>query len=132
MEKSSAPKKKDKNMSTRATVHFEYATGEDEAIIYCQWDGYPEDLGEDLQSFFAAVQAQTIDTRFYDASYLAAKFVVWKAGQYAKNKAKPLDFLSLGIVKEDPDDIEYRYLVKCNGNEVPEVKSQVVDKGEGG
>ena len=115
-------------MSTRATIHFQHSNEQDEAIIYRHCDGYPEGLGKDLQSFFADVQAQTKDTRFNDPSYLAAKFVVWQAGEYTKEpKRLPLDFLSLGAVKEDPGDIEYRYLVKCKGSTVPEVKCEEVN-----
>lgn len=116
-------------MSTRATVHFEQ-NGEAQAIVYRHSDGYPEGLGNDLQTFFGDVQSQTRDTRFSDPCYLAAKFVVWQAARYAQtlrrvaaslnpavsgiNEDNPLDFLGVGIVMEDPDDIEYRYHVDCN------------------
>lgn len=107
-------------MSTRATVHFQ-SNGETQAIIYRHSDGYPEGLGVDLVQFFKDVQGQTKDTRFDDPSYLAAKFVVWQASQYATN-GKPLDFLSVGVYLEDPGDIQYRYLVACDNRDVPEVK----------
>ena len=103
-------------MSTRATVHFEQ-NGEAQAIVYRHSDGYPEGLGNDLQTFFGDVQLQTRDTRFSNPCYLAAKFVVWQAARYADQTAegaKPLDFLGVGIVMEDPGDIEYRYHVGCD------------------
>jgi hypothetical protein len=85
-----------------------------EARIYRHSDGYPEGLGADLFIFLRAVKSQTKDTRFTDPSYLAAKFVVWQAGEYADNKAKPLEFLSLGISMEYHGDLEYVYRVDCN------------------
>ena len=111
-------------MSTRATVHFQY-NGETAAIVYRHSDGYPEGLGEDLKKFFKDVQNQTSDTRFDDPSYLAAKFVVWQAAQYARDKAKPLEFLSVGVILEDPGDIRYRYLLECSGG-VPKIKIEGV------
>lgn len=115
-------------MSTRATVHFTFgqqAGAHSEAIIYRHSDGYPESMLPDLEGFFAAVQAQTADTRFTDPSYLAAKYVVWLAAQFARKlvavgdtyeyvQTEPLDFLSVGVVTEDPGDIEYRYTVHCD------------------
>ena len=119
-------------MSTRATVHFEHH-GKTRAIVYRHSDGYPEGLGEDLKQFFADVKEQTGDTRFSHATYLAAKYVVWQANKYAEtfdvklNKYVPsnmLDFLSVGVVMEDPGDIEYRYHVNCDtkDGEFPVVK----------
>lgn len=114
-------------MSTRATVHFCNSNGTTQAIVYRHYDGYPSGLGEDLQRFLRDVKAQTSDTRFNDPSYLAAKFVVWQAGEYAEDKSKPLDFLSVGVVLQNPGDIEYQYKVLCGGgyvsdNTVPEVE----------
>lgn len=112
-------------MSTRATVHFQY-NGKTEAIVYRHTDGYPEGLGEDLKQFFADVETQCSNgyggTRFNDPTYLAAKFVVWQAMQYAENKEKPLDFLSIGVMMEDPYDIAYRYLLECSTRTPPKIK----------
>jgi hypothetical protein len=108
-------------MSTRATVHFQ-SNGKTEAIVYRHSDGYPEGLGEDLKLFFKEVQAQTKDTRFNDPAYLAAKFVVWQSDQYRRGLNR-LDFLGVGVVLEDPGDIEYRYLLDCNGD-VPGITIQ--------
>ena len=129
-------------MSTRATIHFLYKGKKDPiAIIYRHSDGYPEGLGEDLKEFFKDVEEQTKDgingTRFNDPSYLAAKWVVWDADQHAREfnssgeyeKSEMLNFLSVGIVNEDPSDIEFRYLVKCNtghDSQEPEVICQEV------
>lgn len=119
-------------MSTRATIHFVDAKGaKPTAIVYRHGDGYPDGLGKDLEKFFADVKTQCSKgmggTRFSDASYLAAKWVVWDAHQMSQysyevhkgGKAKMLDFLSVGIVNADPGDIEYRYTVICDGNGDP-------------
>jgi hypothetical protein len=105
-------------MSTRCTINFTEG-GRVIAKIYRHSDGYPDTehgVLADIAKFFADVEAQTSDTRFGDASYLAAKFVVWQAGQYAR-PGKPLDFLSLGILGKDPGDIEYTYAVECEKRE---------------
>ncbi len=123
-------------MSTRSTTHFiGYGRTEPDAIIYRHSDGYPEGHGLDLQKFFDDVEAQCSDTRYSDPSYLAAKLVVWLADMFApysqpmdyskpwdKEEAKrklaaklqPLNFISVGVVSEDPGDIEYRYTVDCS------------------
>ena len=128
-------------MGTRATVHFRGpwnvgagpfdSSQNPKAIVYRHFDGNPSGLGEDLRKFFAEVITQTKDTRFTDPSYLAAKFVVWQAGEYAEEDYKngqwvkrdpprPLDFRSVGVVLEDPDDIEFRYHVLASeSNGVP-------------
>jgi hypothetical protein len=77
-------------------------------------------MGKDLIEFFKACAALS-DSRLNDPTYLAAKYVVWLAGQFnkhydaekvkfVKNKS-PLEFLSVGVVMEDPDDIEYKYVI---------------------
>jgi len=117
-------------MSTRATVHFgsQNADGKftKQAIVYRHHDGYPAGLGKDLKTFLEEVKKTCPDTRFYDPCYLAAKFVVWQADQYA-NKDNKLDFLSLGVCLEDPSDIEYRYLVICDFKcDMPKVRMRHV------
>lgn len=111
-------------MSTRATIHF-YDVGQTkpEAIVYRHTDGYPEGLGEDLKLFVKELKDNVSDTRFNDPSYLAAKWVVYDASQMAKysqpdiepNKRNKLVFYSVGVVSQDPGDIEYRYKVVCDG-----------------
>lgn len=123
-------------MSTRSTAHFTLGE-ETEAIIYRHSDGYPEVAGRDLLRFFDEVRKQTRDTRFSDPTYLAAKYVVFLAGEmsqyqtyhdgeYHPDEVKPLNFLSVGVMREDPGDIEYRYIVDCarmiNGRPYVEVQ----------
>ena len=103
-------------MSTRATVHFQ-SDGGTRAIIYQHSEGYPSGLGEELKDFLNDVN-QLDDKRFNDPTYLAAKFVVWRVAQYAP-KDDPLNFLGVGVMLEDPGDIEYRYLLACDSNEIP-------------
>lgn len=112
-------------MSTRSTTHFIGSGGRLVANIYRHSDGYPEGHGADLSRFLDDVEAQTQDTRFGEPSYLAAKLVVWLAREFAVSyettdgqfeitshaDKRPLDFLSVGIMSEDPGDIEYIYEV---------------------
>jgi hypothetical protein len=110
-------------MSTRATVHFQ-SDGKTEAIVYRHFDG--DSLDDDLEEFFKEVQEQTDDTRFDDPTYLAARYVVWQAQQYAKHSpGKPLAFTGVGVYQRDPSDIAYRWLVSCDGG-VPRVKRQKI------
>lgn len=112
-------------MSTRSTTHF---TDGDEsnptAIIYRHGDGYPEGAGVDLIKFLKECKALP-DSRLTDSSYLAAKYVVYLADMFnydykivngklkrVRNTSK-LDFLSVGVLREDPLDIGYRYVVDC-------------------
>jgi len=136
-------------MSTRATVHFTYdPDGKPDAIVYRHSDGYPEGLGEDLKAFLTDIAANVNDTRFGDPSYLAAKWVVWDVlrgkreaiGFYQRMATEnlryvkevermqaqhPCEFLGVGIVSEDPGDINYRYTVTCRGG-VPTIKVEEV------
>lgn len=119
-------------MSTRCTTHFQ-ENGRTVAIIYRHWDGYPSSAGADLLRFIDAC-AELSDARFSDPTYLAAKYVVFLAGIFREKKAiSDLDFLSVGIVQEDPEDIEYRYAVECgdrsaghmrNGKPAPVVRCE--------
>lgn len=110
-------------MSTRCSIHFTY-DAETYANVYRHSDGYPAGILPDLNRFFADVEEQCKDApRFNDPSYLAAKFVVWQAGKYARRlnprtfkeePAPPLAFLGVGVQTEDPGDIAYRYRVDCH------------------
>src|SRR2546429_1330535 len=116
-------------MSTRATVHFEY-NGKAEAIVYRHSDGYPKGLGKDLEAFFDVLETDVDDPRFSDPCYLAAKWVVHDSARYIRNLSDGtpkhrLEFLGVGVVLEDPGDIEYRYHVQCNGGR-PTVRCQPV------
>lgn len=122
-------------MSTRSTTHF-VENGRVVAIIYRHSDGYPSGAGSDILRFLDECAALN-DSRFGDPSYLASKYVVFLADifnrdwQTNKPKASKLDFISVGVVMEDPGDIEYRYTVECgdraaghirNGKACPVVK----------
>ena len=123
-------------MSTRCTINFMEgkALG---AKIYRHSDGYPErgesGVQSDLKRFFQAVKAQcdntSYGTRFGDPYYLAAKFIVWQAGENtryanrydmsdeeldAARKANPLNFGSIGVMMEDPGDIAWKYFLDCD------------------
>jgi hypothetical protein len=111
-------------MSTRSTTWFVSGdTSRPEAKVYRHADGYPEGHGRDLQRFFGDVADQTRDTRFDDPSYLAAKLIVWLAREFATSydggkrtshaDTRPLDFLSVGVVQDDPGDVEFVYVVDC-------------------
>lgn len=125
-------------MSTRCTIWFHQRDDEEpRAIIYRHLDGYPDnDYGvlADLERFFGDVEAQTNDMRFYQPSYLAAKYVVWQAHRNAHRfnsdtdewePKEPLDFLSVGIVQRDPEMIEYRYHVWCGGSVFDQARPRV-------
>ena len=113
-------------MSTRACVHF-MQNGEAEAKIYRHSDGYPEGLGQDLLVFLNELKDNVRDNRFNEAGYLAAKWVVRDAmenRQYANGEPHNLNFLGVGVVSQDPTDIEYRYEVLCgdfDANGLPKV-----------
>jgi len=123
-------------MSTRSTTHFlaSDCTFNNTAIIYRHSDGYPEGAGRDLISFLKQCKALR-DSRLDDPSYLAARYVVFladmfnnrydsKTGNRIRNESK-LDFISVGVMPDDPCDIEYRYTVDCGKigkNGLPEVK----------
>jgi len=126
-------------MSTRCTTHFVYGDRK-VAIVYRHSDGYPEGAGKDLAEFLKKC-SKLKDPRFGDPSYLAAKYVVFLAEMFAQdfdhntNKSKKrknrLDFLSVGVLMEDPGDIEYRYVVDCSKfeNDLPVVKCYSVHDG---
>lgn len=95
-------------MSTPALVKFE-----NDGAVYIHWDGYPESIIPNFQAFLREVQASVIDTRFEDASYLAAKYVVWQARNFCDSD-NYLDFISLGIANPKNDYGQYyTYVVNC-------------------
>lgn len=99
-------------MSTRSTTHFTYGEGsEPVAIVYRHSDGYPSGAGIDIKKFLKQC-SRLNDSRFDDPSYLAAKYVVFLADMFREPESM-LEFLSVGVVREDPPDIEYRYVVNC-------------------
>lgn len=122
-------------MSTRSTTHFNYGD-KTVAIIYRHPDGYPDRAGLDIRRFFN--ECKTLeDSRLIDPSYLAAKYVVfladmfnkrteYKNGKFTEKKPESrLEFISVGVVLEDPGDIEYRYVIDCaniDANGLPDLK----------
>jgi hypothetical protein len=113
-------------MGTRCTINFTEDQKDKRvtvATIYRHWDGDPKTMMEDLAKFFADVEEQCgRDTRFDDASYLAAKYVVWQAGKYTRDPERPLLFLGIGILDAGgtQSDLEWIYDVACDGSR-PEV-----------
>lgn len=113
-------------MSTRSTTHFVHAlNAKPTAIVYRHSDGYPSGAGADLFEFIDRC-SKLRDSRFTDPSYLAAKYVVFLAemfnhtydsaiGDYRPNGDR-LEFISVGVCDEDPGDIEYRYVLVCDGS----------------
>lgn len=103
-------------MLTRCNIYFVEGS-EILANVYKHCDGYPDSVMPDLGNFFDEVEKQTQDTRFNDAEYLAAKYLVWKAKCYTdsyQNQANYLAFLGLGVCDQDHGDIEYIYTVDCS------------------
>jgi len=104
-------------MSTRCNIHFN-GWGKTQANIYRHSDGYPDGkhgVPAALVAFFQAVEEQCDgDTRYKDPEYLAAKFLVWQASQYARDPEKPLGFLSVAVCMRDHGDIEWVYTVDCD------------------
>jgi hypothetical protein len=102
--------------------------GKVEAIVYRHSDCYPSGAGVDLKDFLKIVKKEVKDNRFNDPNYLAAKYVVYLADMFNHSyqfttdgkdmekvrKPSKYDFLSVGVVMEDPGDIEYRYEVECS------------------
>ena len=116
-------------MSTRTNIHFVDAPNADGPNIYRHCDGYPSGVLGDMERFFADV-AKLDDTCFGDPEYLASKFVVWQAAEYARGDS-PLNFLSVGISFRDHGDIEYVYEVVCDrgwsSTEPPRVRWHACD-----
>jgi hypothetical protein len=114
-------------MSTRCTTHFVNGNNT-AAIVYRHSDGYPDGAGKDIVKFFEEC-CKLRDSRIGDASYLAAKYVVFLAQMFAVDyvwngdkyndvpRENRLDFLSVGVVMQDPRDIDYRYVVDCSNIE---------------
>ena len=101
-------------MATRSNIHFDQR-GTTYANVYVHYDGYPENRVPELNEFLADVKAKCKDTRFSDAEYLAAKFIVWYADKVKRDNN--LDFLGIGVCTEDHGDIDYIYTVDCTAGE---------------
>ena len=117
-------------MSTRCNIHFSYKGDEQPwSNIYRHYDGHPETVYADLAKFFEAVESEAPDdTRFDDPSYLAAKFVVWQARQYAKaplgigSDSPALRFTGVAPVIEDAEDGAYVFDVQCFDRRRPSIR----------
>ena len=113
-------------MSTRCIINFGKDKKNPDAKVYRHSDGYPKTIRADLQQFFEDVTKQTKDTRFDDPSYLAAKYVVWQAHEYAETlnarfervPSEMLDFGGVGVCQKNPGDIDYEYFVDCGQMDV--------------
>lgn len=106
-------------MSTRCTINFGHGAPHGEfqapvAKIYRHSDGYPNSEHGVLADLGRFHEALPVDSRINDPSYLAAKFVVWQAGEFARGD-DPLEFLSVGVLTEDPGDLEYTYWITDEG-----------------
>ena len=108
-------------MGTRASIRF---TENDETLanIYVHSDGDPAYLGTDIKEFLKECD-KLRDKRFDDASYLAARFVVWYAFRHLMGMEDDsvVDFIGIGIYERDAGDAEYVYKIPCNNNKIPAV-----------
>ncbi len=110
-------------MGARLMVDF---VGHNDSVVARVYDHGAADNVSDasavLHAFVRAVKAQTEDTRFTDPSYLAAKFVTWRAIQYVNGQygsGNPLDFLSVGIMPTGPEGLgpeEQRARIVCTSS----------------
>lgn len=106
-------------MSTRCVIAFHYGNSESPiALIYKDYDGHPESVAFVLTSFFDDVETQCgprpDDNRFTDPSFLAAKYIVWQAAEYARESDKPMDFSGVAPVLSIPRDVEWIHTVRCS------------------
>ena len=112
-------------MSTPAVVAFAGRNGKEQAAVYKHWDGHPDTMTALFEEFFAAVESQTLDTRYGDPTYLAAKFLVFLAAHYRKENGGELAFLSVGIVQPGANHGQcYDYTLICHGDGRPLVKQK--------
>ena len=119
-------------MATRGLYKFydseeKYQEKKSTATIYRHWDNYLEAGGLDLKEFLETLRDSDFDNRFTDSSYLASKFVVYLAREFAGDWNKePLDFLSVGVVDNRPDldmwqDYTYHIISEIQENGLPKV-----------
>lgn len=90
--------------------------------IYLHWGGYPKYMKEVFNDFFEAVErdcANNFRCRYGDPTYLAAKFVVHMASEFAEDPTRPLDFTSVGItsvsVLKAVSEGSWTYAIVCSG-----------------
>ena len=85
-------------MSSPLVVEFEDGYPDSpNPMVYLHWGGeHSQDARLTIESFLSEVK-ELPDSRLNDASYLAAKLVVWTARDL-QPKPGSLDFLSVGVV----------------------------------
>lgn len=109
-------------MSTKGTVAFTTWDGEVTAAVYVHNAGHftPETFAEFFEAVIDAGSAVR-DYRFFDPSYLAAKFVVWSL-------AGSLAFGDVGVIT-DPGKwhAHRRFTVRCH-REASAVPPQVTEE----
>ena len=118
--------------------------------MYRHSDGYPKGAGVDLFKFLARCK-KLEDSRLTDCSFLAARYVAFLGEMFAQDgdfvgvgktrkyvytpRKERLDFISVGVMMEDPFDIEYRYVVDCGvigKRGLPKVTCYKVNVGDDG
>lgn len=108
-------------MSTRATVSFAAHDGEVMACVYLHYAGRvtPGYFAEFFDAVISAGSA-TRDYRFWDPSYLAAKFVTWSL-------AGSLAFGGVGVITSPEKwHANRRFTVRCH-QEASAVPPQVTE-----
>jgi hypothetical protein len=126
-------------MATRGLYKFystekEYKDKKSTATIYRHWDNYLEAGGLDLKEFLETLRDSDFDSRFTDSSYLASKFVVYLAREFANDwNDEPLDFLSVGIVDNRADldmwqEFTYHIIGEIQDNGLPKVVVDFYDE----
>ncbi len=117
-------------MATRGMYSFydnveRYENEKPSASVYRHWDNYLEEGGVDLKDFLVEVKKTVSDNRLDDATFLASKYVVYLAREFATDWDKnPLDFMSVRVVEPYSDyGQEYHYHVLCDSfeNGLPKV-----------
>jgi hypothetical protein len=110
-------------MGTPALVKFGDSVDDVDGAVYVHWDG--DMVKETFGDFLNELEANVSDTRFDDAPYLGAKYLVWQAKRHAitfdwnaENSIKEkhyLDFLSVGLCDPNRDyGQQYTYLITCD------------------
>lgn len=122
-------------MSTRCVINFHYASTEEpaEAKVYKHDDGYPEALHPLFQEFFISYE-QAGGDRFNDPSYLAAQFIIWRQLFLSRVSCGPEPYIrtGLGVIVQDPPDIDYLWHVVCPEDGRPEVYWQTARANDEG
>ena len=115
-------------MPTRSTVHFVNEDNEDRHIVYVHFDGEPEKRWPQIQGVLQRIVDHT--QTYNRAGFVATQFLVDMVETYApKSRTNPM---VVRLVNQDPNNIEYRYVINCGLTEddgFPEMKVQKVQPG---